>query len=924
MWTVTEEGVLRATNNAEGRSGIGIKSPKFDTVGLQASFRFRIIDAKNIQFKLNYEKNGHIGRFIIGRDGFFFQANKNRVLEIDTPKNFGKHRVAIPANQWHQFSVVVKGQTITGTLNDQASREYTYPPLENAFGTFELSIQGNSAEFDDVVLQSSSSLRDEKVGNHASEMRAALATAFDGNTAMTDFIANNCLDCHSGSNVEGSLDLESLGTRLTDAENMRRWVLVHDRVRKGEMPPDDYSVLEESEKREFLKSLSQTLNDAHRSQLETVLRRLNRIEYENTINDLFGIDMRLAELLPEDATKDGFDNNGEALALSAEQIEVYLDAAGKVLDRVIGTKTPPERISIDTTPRELIAENMYSRWFKLMENETGTIIYSSHPNAGSQLSGLKIRDEGTYRFRLHAKTYQTTEPVLMQVQTGVMRRDGKKRFLGYHTIPTEGRVVELNDYMHTGESIYPRPFGTLPNIATFLRKGERKIEEYDGPGLAISRIEVEGPLESWPPPSRLKLLGGVDLEQATDAESQAIFQRLLPRAFRRPARPEEIEKYTEKFRELTESGRTFEDSLRWTLRAVLCSPEFLFIEEPTTGENISDFALANRLSYFLWSTMPDDELLELASDGTLHEPSVLRRQTERMLAHPKSRALTVGFAHQWLDLRDIDATSPDTKLYPKFDEHLKHSMVSESERFFETVLAENRSLREFIDSDWLVINRRLADHYGIDGIKGDTFRRVQLPADSVRGGVMTQASVLKVTANGANTSPVTRGVWMLEKVMGIHPPPPPPNIPAVVPDVTGANTLRQLLAKHRGEDSCNACHRMIDPPGFALEQFDAIGSWRSKYQFQGSRKLLPVDSSGETAGGDRFEGIRDYKKILLSEIDQVAYGLAGKLTTYATGRSMGFSDRSELKQIVKKSEAKDYSFREMIHEVIQSPLFRTP
>ncbi|MEM8913009.1 MAG: DUF1587 domain-containing protein, partial [Planctomycetota bacterium] len=323
---------------------------------------------------------------------------------------------------------------------------------------------------------------------HAVDLRASFPLT------IRSFLKDHCFDCHSTADAEGNLDLTSLSGDLTDAEQLRRWVLVHDRVRLGEMPPPDYQAPDENDKQTFLASLSKTLAEAHRSQRETVLRRLNRIEYENTINDLFGINMRLAELLPEDASRDGFDNNGDALVVSAEQIEIYLSAAGHVLDRVIGPKMAPKSLHIDKMPRDLIAENMYSRWFKLMETDAGTIIYSSHPNAGSQLTGIKIRDEGTYRFRLHAKAYQTSDSVLMQVQTGVMRRDGKKRFLGFHTIPPEGRTIELTDYMHVGESIYPRPFGTLPNIASFTRQGERKIEEYNGPGLAISRVEVEGPL----------------------------------------------------------------------------------------------------------------------------------------------------------------------------------------------------------------------------------------------------------------------------------------------------------------------------------------------------------------------------------------------------------------------------------------------
>lgn len=634
--------------------------------------------------------------------------------------------------------------------------------------------------------------------------------------------------------------------------------------------------------------------------------------------------MRLADMLPADATKHGFDNNGEALSLSAELIEVYLEAASLILDRAIGPKTQPRRVAISKTPRELIHESSYTKWFKLLENEQGTVIYSSEFGAGSQMNLFKIPAEGTYRFRFHAKAFQTDEPVMLQVQTGTVTRSGDKRFLGFHSVPPEGRIVELSDYMFPGESAYPRPFGTIRNISGFLQKGKRKIEEYDGPGLVIAKIEIKGPLEQWPPMSRSQLLGEVDLDGGTAEDSVNVFKRFLPRAFRRSARPEEVAMYVGKVQELMQSGRTFEEALQWALRAALCSPEFLFIEEAEVEGEIDDFALASRLSYFLWSSAPDNELLELARTKKLRDPAVLREQTERLLSSEKAEAFTKNFAHQWLDLRDIDATSPDTKLYPEFDQYLKQSMVEESEEFFEEILRNNESVRSFIDSNWVVVNQRLAQHYGIDGVTGEEFRRVKLPSKSVRGGVMTQASVLKVTANGANTSPVTRGVWMLEKVMGIHPPPPPPNIPAVVPDVTGANTLRELLETHRGEESCNGCHRLIDPPGFALEEFDAIGSYRKKYQFQGSRNLLPVDSTGVTPNGDSFNGVRDYKKLVMKEIDQVTYGLADKLMTYATGRGMGFSDRGELHAIVSRSRNVDYAFRDLIHETVQSKLFRTP
>ncbi|MEM7784485.1 MAG: DUF1592 domain-containing protein [Planctomycetota bacterium] len=364
------------------------------------------------------------------------------------------------------------------------------------------------------------------------------------------------------------------------------------------------------------------------------------------------------------------------------------------------------------------------------------------------------------------------------------------------------------------------------------------------------------------------------MESGSAEDAQRIFSHFLPKAFRRPVSDEKLSAYVNRVQMMMDAGRSFEDSLRWTLRAALCSADFLFLDEPVASElnQIDSYALASRLSFFLWSSLPDQELLDLARTGKLKDPAVLRQQTERLLNDPKSAAFTQNFAHQWLDLRNIDATSPDTKLYPDFDEHLKQSMVTESELFFEHVLKNNLGISSFIDSDWLIINQRLAEHYRIAGVIGNEFRKVDLPTDSVRGGLMTQASVLKVTANGANTSPVTRGVWMLERLQGIHPPPPPEDIPAVVPDVTGAQTLRQLLEAHRDVDRCKSCHKMIDPPGFALESFDAIGGFRDQYVFQGSRNLLPVDSSEVTANGKPFAGIKEFKKLMLEEIDQTALG----------------------------------------------------
>jgi hypothetical protein len=395
---------------------------------------------------------------------------------------------------------------------------------------------------------------------------------------------------------------------------------------------------------------------------------------------------------------------------------------------------------------------------------------------------------------------------------------------------------------------------------------------------------------------------------------------------------------------LLDQGYAFEAALRVGLRAVLCSPEFIFLAEPTRPADgrIDEFALASRLSYFLWSSPPDDELFQLARRSELGRPAALRAQVERMLASPKAAAFTKNFTGQWLKLRDLKATEPDTALYPEYDVLLEHSILEETLRFFDAVVRDNLSVMEFVDSNWAILNDRLAAHYGIPGVTGVQFRRVALPKDSVRGGVMTQASVLKITANGTTTSPVTRGLWTIENLLGTHVP-PPPNVPAVEPDLTGATTLRQQLDRHRNDASCASCHNKIDPAGFALESFDAIGGWRDRYRIPaattaavapkdaddpapaaGFKLGLPVDCSGTLLTGESFQGIREFKALLKREPERVARGVAEKLLTYALGRGVGFSDRSTVESIVRHTQPSQYGFRTLIQEVVLSDAFARP
>ncbi|HLF92605.1 MAG TPA: DUF1592 domain-containing protein, partial [Planctomycetota bacterium] len=568
------------------------------------------------------------------------------------------------------------------------------------------------------------------------------------------------------------------------------------------------------------------------------------------------------------------------------------------------------------------------------ETPDGVALFSSG-YCPSTARSFRPPEEGTYRVRIHAKGIQSDRPVTLSVHAGdVIVRRRPLHLVGHFDLPADRMtVVEFTDRFGKYDTFHPKPYGTA---------GSGK-HDHRGAGIVVGEIEVEGPLEPWPPPSREALLGGTDPVRGTLEDARRILDRLLPRAFRRTPAPGAADPYLALVKTALGAGRSFRDALRIGIKGVLVSPEFLFRKEPAgAGGTVDDFALATRLSYFLWSSMPDGPLLETAARGELRTPAGLRAHTERLLSDPKAAAFTRNFTGQWLQLRDIDFTEPDRKLYPEFDELLRASMVSETEAYFAEILRGDRSLVEFVDSDWAMLNARLAAHYGIPGVEGQQIRRVALPKDSPRGGVLTQGAVLKVTANGTNTSPVIRGVWVLDRILGQPAPPPPAGVPAVEPDIRGTTTLREQLAKHRNVPSCGVCHAKIDPPGFALENFDVIGGWRDRYRSLGAGERVeryvdvhanvrvqyrlgpPVDASGELAGGAAFREIREFKKLLLRDRDGLARALAGKLTAYSLGRGVGFSDREELDRVVSAVRGRDYGFRSLVHEVVQSVLFRSP
>lgn len=426
------------------------------------------------------------------------------------------------------------------------------------------------------------------------------------------------------------------------------------------------------------------------------------------------------------------------------------------------------------------------------------------------------------------------------------------------------------------------------------------------------------------------------------ADSARLLTSMAKRAFRRSVTSQEVAPFINLTHEWLDQGVDFEAAVRVGYKAILTSPGFLYHQGSLPGSDLSlsNEALAERLAFFLWNGAPDPELLQLAKEGRLSNPGVLSQQVERLLDDEKSERFLKNFTDLWLDLRLIDFTVPDDKLYPEFDKLLEWSMVEETRAFVREMLVKDLSTDNLIDSDFAMLNWRLARHYGLPPVDGMEVRPVKLPADSPRGGIMTQASILKVTANGTTTSPVVRGVWLLERIMGSPPDPPPPGIPAIEPDIRGAVTVRDQLAKHRNSSSCASCHWKIDPPGMALESFDVIGSWRDHYRalnedlldlkpvFSPNRRVPirylegpMVDPSYETAQGEPFQDVFEFKDLLLEDRRQIARGMVEKLLIYSTGAEVSFIDRPAKERILDRAEAKNFGLRSLIHEVVQSPLF---
>ncbi len=614
-------------------------------------------------------------------------------------------------------------------------------------------------------------------------------------TDVAPLFEKYCLDCHDSAAAEGGIVLEDVPGEA-DEKLARLLIRVAENLRSESMPPEGEPRPDEAELEIICDWINGITNTGRREPDRAVPRRLNRAQYNNTIRDLIGFDLRPADEFPSDDVGYGFDNIGEVLSISPILVEMYLAAAEKVVDAAF--ESPERRAQIMNPPADFMP-------------------------------------------------------------------------LAFRRYKPPVRSPRENKVLRTG------PIAVDPEF-------KRQQGIYD------------------------------------------ILRGFTDRAYRRPATHAELARLLEMVVSAEKNGETAESAIRLALQALLASPHFLFIgceqgEEPGLTKGTlpeQDFALASRLSYFLWSSMPDDELLRLASQAALRRPDILESQTKRMLRDRRSRALAEQFGGQWLQTRKLATFTPDAKLFPDFDPSLKRAMVTEAELFFASIVEEDRSVLDFLKADYTFVNERLARHYGIKGVGGEAFRRVSLE-DTSRGGVITMAAVLTGTSNPSRTSPVKRGRWILENILGAPPAPPPAGVEALKEGggLAGARTLRQQMEQHRSNAACASCHNRMDPPGFVLENFDALGSWRDQELGES------IDASGRLPGGRAFRGPEGLKSALLARPQAFTRCLTEKMLTFALGRGVEQTDGPVVEEIARRLAQNGYRFSELVLGIVESEPFYT-
>jgi len=804
---------------------------------------------------------------------------------------------------------------------------------------------------------------------------APAAPVHDFDAVVKGFVMENCASCHGVRRQKGNLNLQAYDSLEKLTNDADRWELVVQKLRDGVMPPEEEEprptpaqVAEVTGyiEREIAKADAARPLDPGR----VTTRRLNRTEYNNTIRDLLGVDLRAADEFPHDDSGYGFDNIGDVLSTSPLLLEKQLAAAEKVARTAIfglGAIKP----SLVKLPM-LNARVVESPKIPEAYDQSGLTL----PNAAHASYRVPVDGEYVVRLISSGRRPQGSMPVRFALWVDGARVGEREidTSLGAGFDPGEqelsGRRVEFRLKLTAGDhwiagsplNLYeglptrfhgpapstlpepppiafkPRPGMTAEQIEFARKRFEARAAEPVVINTArVGGIEIIGPYGASAAPSaesRARIfVCRPEGPQAAACRTQ-ILKTLARRAYRRPVTAGEVAKLDRLAASVEADSHSFDEGLTAAVQAILVSPDFLFRIEhgepklftsrPAAGASkgpatvrLTQHELATRLSYFLWASMPDAALSAAADRGTLRTPAVLAAQVKRMLADPRAATLGEHFAGQWLQVRALESASPDREKFPDFDHYLRLSMRKETELFVDAIVREDRSILDFLDGHFTFLNERLARHYGIPGVTGTEFRRVQLPADSVRGGVITQASVLTVSSYATRTSPVLRGRWLLENILASPMPDPPPDVPNLDEKGVGtATSVRQQLEQHRADAICASCHKRMDPLGFGLENFDAIGSWRT------ADGKVPIDASGTLPDGKTFTGPIELRAVLLAQKDAFTRAITGKLMTYALGRGLERGDKRDIKQMAAHVATKGYRFSSVVMEIVKSPAFQ--
>lgn len=790
-------------------------------------------------------------------------------------------------------------------------------------------------------------------------------------------IEQSCLECHDGDTKKGGLDLTALKFDLADHSTRQRWIRIHDRVQKGEMPPKAED-LAKDQRDAWVRALASAIDDEDRAEVREhgrgPMRRLNRDEYEQNLRDVLRLpNLDIRDMLPEDREGHHFNKTTDTLDMSRVQLTAYLEAADAALRAaMISTDKPPP-----VTKFRAIATSLFPERTTFGEREAMFFAKDNQVVDGKQLDAL--RDNPALELALfrsahwpyygYPKGFVAKLPGDYKVRfsaRAVLQRSGYKLTPSEKPVPMTFRARKPSgpdvsgDVRATGGIIDIRP--EVATYETTIRLRERETFEYSllglpvplarnvkggpptyryppfpeggQPGVAFQWLEVEGPIAppAWPPESHRVLFGS-----SPDQDAKALLRRFVSRAAREPIDEEALKKFDDLIQDRLDQKTTFTEAMLAGYKAFLCSGHFLYLREPERADD--HFAIASRLSHFLTNSRPDAVLSDLAAKQQLRDPIVLRRETDRLISSGHFERFVRNFTDYWLNLRHIRRDEPDIRLYPeyRFDDYLVESMEMETRAFVTAMIRENLPAVVLVDSDFVYANDRLARHYGLAFLSGSTLRKVTLPKGSPLGGLLTQAAILKVTANGTTTSPVVRGAWIMERLIGVPPPPPPASVPAVEPDIRGAKTIRDLLALHTKSKSCAACHARFDPVGLALENFDILGGWRTRYRGMEEGERIsgidraghdfaytlasPVDASGRLMDGRPFQNIRELKTLLAADSRQLARNLLHQFTIYATGTPVRFSDRPEIEWMLDSCSKDGYRVGDLLHALVQSRIF---